>query len=195
MIKKSFLPLSINLAIIVAVVAFAAVFSPLVSIVKAQALPPAATAYSSISVKVNGVSASSLYNFTTDLTNDHLWFPNVEETVVVQGPTSPNSKKGTTYIQRSYFNGIQLDSTAVVTGDIKNIYYELKGNGPVASYDAYYTFVPTYNGGIFTLTTKFVSPGITEENLTYLLNTAMQNILDHYNTTGQIHMNFMYVVQ
>lgn len=194
--RKSFFSLSVNLAVIATVAVFSALLSPLVSVVEAQALPPAVTAYSSISVKVNGVSSFELYNFTTDLTNDHLWFPNVEETVLVQGPTSSYSKKGTQYIQRSYFNGIQLDSTAKVTGDLTGFYYELKGVGPIASYDAYYTFFPGFNGnGTFTLTTKFVSPGITEENLTYLLNTAMQNILDHYNTTGNINMNFMYVAQ
>lgn len=193
--KKGILSATFNVVVISAVITLSTMFSPLVSLVTAQAMPPAATAYSSISVKVNGVSANTLYNFTTDLTNDHLWFPNVEETVIVQGPTSPYSKKGTKYIQRTYFNGIQLDTTAKVTGDLKGIYYELEGTGAVANYNAYYTFIPGINGGTFTLTTKFVSPGITEENLTYLLNTAMQNILNHYNTTGRISMHFIYVTQ
>lgn len=170
-------------------------FGFLASKVSAQALPPAVTAYSSITVKVNGVSYKTLYDFTTDLTNDELWFPNVEETVVVNGPTNPYTKKGTKYIQRSFFNGIQLDTEAVVTRDLPKVYYELKGVGPVASYDAYYTFLPTRNGGSFTLTTKFVSPGITEESLTFLLETAMQNILDYYNTTGSIRLNYLHIVE
>lgn len=170
-------------------------FGFLANKVSAQALPPAVTAYSSITVKVNGVSFRTLYDFTTDLTNDELWFPNVEETILVQGPTNPRTKKGTKYIQRSFFNGIQLDSEAVVTRDVPKYFYELKGTGPVASYDAYYTFLPVRNGGSFTLTTKFVSPGITEESLTFLLESAMQNILNYYGATGSIKMNFLHIVE
>lgn len=185
-----------GLATIACLVALAVtIFSP-TSLVSTKAqLPPTVTAYSSITVNVNGMSSKTLYDFTTDLQNDELWFPNVEETILVQGPTSPFSKKGTKYIQRSFFAGIQLDTDVTVTRDLKNLYYELKGIGPIASYNAYYTFLPSQNGGKFTLTTKFVSPGITEESLSQLLTLAMQNILNYYNTTGTIKMNFLYIVK
>lgn len=170
-------------------VSFAAVIVP--SKAKAQALPPSVTAYSSISVKVNGVSASTLYDFVTDLQNDPLWFPNVAETEVVN-PGGANGV-GKIYIQRSYFNGIPLDSTVEVKSAYRPWYYYIEGAGPVATYKALYTFYPTWQGGVFTLSTEFTAPGIDEPSLTYLLNTAMQNILNHYSTTGTIKMNFFYI--
>ncbi len=172
-----------------------AVLSPIATSVSAQQLPPSVTAYSSITVKVDGVSYKTLYNFTTDLLNDELWYPGVAATTLVSGPVNPPSKTGTKYIQTSYYNGIELNSNIEVKGSIPNFYHFAVGAGPIASYDAYYTFNPNRTGGSFTLTTKFVSPGITEENLTESLTVAMQNILDHFNATGTIRMNFLHIVE
>lgn len=97
-------------------------------------------------------------------------------------------------VQISYFNGIPLESIVEVKSALPPFFYYIEGAGPVAEYKALYTF---YNAsstdGVFTLTTEFTAPGITEESLTYLLNQAMQNILNYYNTTGTITMNFIYI--
>lgn len=160
--------------------------------VNAQELPPPVTAYSSISVRVNGVSAANLYNFTTNLENDSLWFPNVEETEVV----TPGGifGIGKVYKQISYFNDIPLESTVEVKSALPTFFYYIEGAGPVANYKALYTFQnASATDGVFTLTTEFTAPGITTEALTFLLTTAMQNILNHYQTTGTINMNFIYI--
>jgi hypothetical protein len=181
----------------VTVAAFAIVLQAPLSVglgkVKAQEVPPVATAYSSISVTVDNQKYYDLFNFTTELQNDPLWFPNVGETVLIQegGPNLVGRK----YIQRSYFNGIPLDSTVEVKSAMRPFYYYIEGAGPVATYKALYTFNPTYTGaGKFTLTTEFTAPGITAEAMTYMLNLAMQNILTHFQSTGTIHMNFLYIV-
>src|SRR5258708_6975558 len=69
--------------------------------VHADAIP---TAYSSITVKADGVSYKDLYNFTTDLHNDSSWFPNVSETIQTKDATNPPSKAGIEYTQISFFN-------------------------------------------------------------------------------------------
>lgn len=171
-----------------------AIISPIAR-VSAQSLPPSVTAYSSITVKVDGVNFRTLYDFTTDLLNDELWYPGVVATTQISGPTNPPSKVGAKYLQTSIFGGIELFTDIEVKGSIPNFYHYAVGIGQLARYDAYYTFNPNSNGGSFTLTTKFVSPGITEENLTESLTTAMQNILNYFNTTGTIRMNFLYIVE
>jgi len=163
--------------------------------VKADTLPPVVTAYSSISVKVDGVSFEKLYNFTTDLHNDSLWFPNVASTLQTQDANKPGSKVGIEYIQVSSFNGIELDTNVKVVGDKHPLLFMIEGNGPVANYTALYTFTPSREGnaGVFTLTTKFASPGITKEILTFLLTQAMQNIISHFNTTGEVTLHYMVI--
>src|SRR5260221_6738785 len=139
---------------------------------------PTTTAYSSISVTVDNVSFKDLYDFTTDLHNDSSWFPNVQETVQTKDADKPNSKTGIEYNQISFFNTIELDTHVVVKGDVNSHLFYIEGTGPIATYNALYTFHPaSHGGGTFTLTTKFTSQGLTEPILTYLLNFAMQNII------------------
>lgn len=166
--------------------------APAGNIATAQDLPPAVTAYSSVSVRVDNISFIQLFNFTTNLDNDILWFPNVEETQLIH--TGPNGQlAGSVYIQRSYFNGIPLDTTVNVKQAQWPFLLYSEGSGPIASYKALYTFTPSLRGGVFTLTTEFVSPGITRDNLSAMLTLAMQNILNYYNTTGKVSINFIYI--
>lgn len=169
-------------------------FTPmLATTVKAQAAG-ATTARISVTVTANGVSAEELYNFTTDLHNDALWFPNVSETVQTSGPTKPNSKVGTEYDQITFFGDLELRTHAIITADSAGHHLRLQGSGPIATFDSQYLYHPANDGsGTFTLNSSFTAPGITEEALTFLLTQAMQNILTHFNTTGEIEFRVLVV--
>lgn len=162
----------------------------------AQELPPVVSARSSISVKVDDVKFHELYNFTTDLHNDTLWFPDVAETIVINEAPVNTAPVGRVYLQRSYFAGFPLDTRVEVVDNVGQRYYEINGVGMFATYNAKYHFDPVKGGkgGIFTLETVFTAPGITEEGLTYLLTTAMQNILDYYGSEGEITMNYFEIL-
>lgn len=161
-------------------------------VVKAQELPPVQTGYSSISVRVDEVHFKDLYEFVTDLNNDSLWFPGVEETVVVD--EGGMFGEGKIYLQRSFFEGVALDTVVTVKDVRYPMMYYIEGVGPVASYKATYTFGPaTQSAGVFTLTTEFSAPGLTEEALEGLIRLGMQNLLDYYQSTGEITLHYLYI--
>jgi hypothetical protein len=159
----------------------------------AQEAPQVSTFVSSVSVRVDNVKYQDLYDFVTDIRNDQLWYPGILNTTVLQ--TGKNGKKvGTRYHQIATVDGVLTTNTYIdVLAAKKNKYYLIHGDGDIADYDALYTFEKAGNGGgVFTLTSRYTVPGLTEEQFAGYIQYALGGLLRYYNSPGAVTINYLY---
>jgi hypothetical protein len=176
--------------LVFALVTFAGYIRP----ASAETLPPRLKIYSSVSVRVDSVPKNQLYSFVTNINNDALWYPGIISTAVIH--TGPNgSLVGTQYSQVAAVNESLTTTTIIdVLSAKKNTYYLIKGDGDFADYTALYTFTAASNGGgVFTLNSVYDAPGLTQETFEQYITYALSGLLRYYNSTGDVHVNFIYV--
>lgn len=163
---------------------------------QAQQLPETATVYSSVSVRVDDVSKSELFDFVTDLENDKLWFPGILSSDLVE--TGPNGGPvGNIYNQVAIIDaqGTTAVNDIKVLAEREDRYFIINSDGNIADYYAIYTFRSSANGGgVWTLWSKYEAPGLTEETFTQFIEGAFYSLLEYYGSTGKVRTNFLLVV-
>lgn len=167
--------------------------------VKAQTVPPVSTIYSSISVTLDNISRQELYAFMTDMTNEPLWYPGILETTLIKEGRN-GGPVGRQYRQVAYVTPELTTTTNIeVLRAIPNLFYQIKGDGDLADYDAIYTFTPANRGkgSVYTLTSKYLAPGFTKETFTQYITYALGQLVTYFSdrSTGSVHANFVYVIE
>jgi hypothetical protein len=98
-----------------------------------------------------GIGHHDLFNFVTNIANDHKWYAGIETTDLVAA--GMQDFVGKTYIQKGKFNGIPFENHIEITKtalDKDRIYLSFVGTGFAVWYTAIYIFEPTDNGTCFT---------------------------------------------
>lgn len=159
--------------------------------VEAQTLPPANTIYSSISVYLDDVDQATVYNFVTDLLNDELWFPGIVSTELIsQGANPP---VGNEYFQVANFGGLITETDIEVLSAYSPYTFFIRGISPITDFWAFYTVTPQYGGGaVYTLTSIYTAPGLTEENFPALITGALSGLLTYFESDGHVEVNFVF---
>ncbi len=180
---------------------FAVVVAPLslsyAAKTEAQELPGLDNIYSSISIRLDNIPRAELYAFMTDLTNEPDWYPGILSTTLLQEGNN-GGLVGRKYEQVAFVTENLTTTTEIeVKAAIPNFYYRIKGTGDFASYDAIYTFY-SVNGGqgtVYTLTSKYVAPGFTEETFGQYISFALGNLINYYSdrSTGSVDLHFVYI--
>ena len=102
-------------------------------------------------VDIEALDYQELFNFVTDISNDHKWYAGIETTeVVAAGGEDFVGKK---YVQKGKFNGIPFENhieviTTALNGE--RIYLSFLGTGGAVWYTVQYIFEKTPQGARFT---------------------------------------------
>ncbi len=132
---------------------------------------------------VNNTTAQELYDFVSDLNNDHFWYPGIISTTLISG----NGGSGSLYLQTADLGAGAFDNNIYVKVARDGKRVVLEGTGDFITYTANYRFKDKNNGKAeFRNFSKVSGPGLTQDALNQYETFSLSNLMNHLGKTGNI---------
>ena len=188
--------LTLSLALVaVSVFAFGGIMLP--TKVQAEEDPQLTSILTTAAVEVEGVTIDELFDFTTDLRNDYLyWGDAVAGTELIQEGWRGIASAGTQYEQQGEWVGYPFHNIIEVSEGKQHgmrryiIFHSESVIVDGLEYNATYQFEKTWNGARFIVTAVSTSYGITEDQMIAWHDLALTNYLNLFGGEGEILWNY-----
>lgn len=131
---------------------------------------------------IHDITVEEVYAFTSDLSNDHLWYPGTFSSVLVEG----DGGKGSVYEEEIFFGGAFATIYATVVHLVPNRHFWFTSDTLLTN-ETRYDYKQRGNNVEFTLDSFVQVPeGTTDADMELYLTGVFYNLLANLGRTGEI---------
>jgi hypothetical protein len=162
-----------------------------VQVANAQTMPEKVTVFSKASVNINDITVDELYDFAGNLENDHLYYPGVVSTVLVQAG-DPVDQTGSVWLQTGDFGGAPFSTYITIEKGKEGKFVRMVGQSPFLTYEAMNTFKDTKEGAQFETRSMLTTFGLTTEAQELYIQYSFSLMMAVLGKTGEIEIFTQY---